>query len=223
VITPTKGDSTMTRGASPPHRRTEINPDRLHSDAAGIGAGLWVLLINTHYWKDAVLARLSGERDERSERPDEYAESTREPSTDPAVVKATSVLPAVLPSAPVGQAPSASDVDRWIFPRDMPGEYARQLTSEHLVRRMMQGRPKYVWEMKPGMTDNHFLDCRIMNMAGADLHGVGIMATPEPSSRLQAGVLATSQAEQQKKNVAAAQLQQTASLRGQLARSTLRQ
>lgn len=181
AITPTKGDSTMGRGASPPHRLTVISPDRLKSDAAGIGAGLMLLLINTHYWKDTVLARLSGDRDgEREGLVEEWSSGVSgEPAAGPAPQYSAPAAPDS-PSSPQAPSPSPSDVDRWIMPRDMPGEYARQLTSEHLVRRMVQGRPKYMWELKPGVSDNHFLDCRVMNMAGADLHGVGRMAPPPP-------------------------------------------
>jgi len=185
AITPTKGDSTMGRGASPPHRLTVISPDRLKSDAAGIGAGLMLLLINTHYWKDTVLARLSGERDaEQASQVEEWSSGAeesekRESGKAGNQDSAAKPLPSPVPS-PQSPVPAFSDPDRWIMPRDMPGEYARQLTSEHLVRRMVQGRPKYVWEMKPGISDNHFLDCRVMNMAGADLHGVGRMAPPPP-------------------------------------------
>lgn len=187
AITPTKGDGTMHRGASPPHRLTVISPDRLKSDAAGIGAGLMLLLINTSYWKDTVLARLSGERDgDRADMVEEWSsgvegtQAGRQAGTQGQEKNTGPEAGATSATSAQSTVPSASDIDRWIMPRDMPGEYARQLTSEHLVRRMVAGRPKYMWEMKPGISDNHFLDCRVMNMAGADLHGVGRMAPPPP-------------------------------------------
>ena len=49
------------------------------------------------------------------------------------------------------------------FPDWLDETYFRQLTAEYLSEAMVRGRPKRVWRQRN--RDNHFLDCRIYNMA----------------------------------------------------------
>jgi phage terminase large subunit GpA-like protein len=49
------------------------------------------------------------------------------------------------------------------FPSWLDETYFRQMTAEYLDEQMVRGRPKWVWRQRN--RDNHFLDCRIYNMA----------------------------------------------------------
>lgn len=70
-------------------------------------------------------------------------------------------------------------------------EYFRQLTSEHLVKiKMRSGIPKLEWQLQPGR-ENHYLDCRILARAAAEVVGLSRMkdadrprpaADPAPST-----------------------------------------
>lgn len=54
------------------------------------------------------------------------------------------------------------------FGRFLDEGYFKQLTAEHLAEEIYRGRPRQVWKPHSTHTDNHFLDCRIYNMALAD-------------------------------------------------------
>ena len=55
------------------------------------------------------------------------------------------------------------------FGRFLDENYFRQLTSEHLVEDTKRGRKIQIWKAA-AHTDNHFLDCRVYNMALADAY-----------------------------------------------------
>lgn len=125
------------------------------------------LLINTGYYKDFVLSRIKqaieaakvSTRGAGDDQPDHS-------NTTPAAVAA---MPAA-PGAALGAALGAAAM-RW--PIDTADEYFRQLTAEHLVRVLIKsginaGRHKLAWQMRPGRSDNHFLDTCVMTHALAD-------------------------------------------------------
>jgi len=45
--------------------------------------------------------------------------------------------------------------------------YARQLSAEELVTKSSRYGSQHVWELRPGRKDNHYLDCRVGNLAVA--------------------------------------------------------
>ena len=45
--------------------------------------------------------------------------------------------------------------------------YFKQITSEYLAKEKLRGRERQVWKVRGG-AENHFLDCRIYNMALTD-------------------------------------------------------
>lgn len=53
--------------------------------------------------------------------------------------------------------------------------YFKQITAEYLEDEIFRGRPRKVWKQRASR-DNHFLDCRIGNMAGANAYFVGFTA-----------------------------------------------
>lgn len=56
--------------------------------------------------------------------------------------------------------------------------YFRQMTAEYLADEKYRGRNRKVWKMRGGEKDNHFLDCRVYNVALAEYLGLSSM-TPE--------------------------------------------
>jgi phage terminase large subunit GpA-like protein len=54
------------------------------------------------------------------------------------------------------------------FGRDANADYFEQITSEYVVMKFKNGIPKRVWDKRPGRPDNHYLDCRIYNLAAAE-------------------------------------------------------
>lgn len=56
--------------------------------------------------------------------------------------------------------------------------YFRQITAEYLADETYRGRPRRVWKPRAGQRDNHFLDCRVYNMALAEYLGLST-TTPE--------------------------------------------
>jgi len=63
------------------------------------------------------------------------------------------------------------------FPADCAEAYLVQLTAEQQVREVAksgrnQGRPMFVWKMRPGRSDNHFFDTCVYTHALADMLGV---------------------------------------------------
>jgi phage terminase large subunit GpA-like protein len=56
------------------------------------------------------------------------------------------------------------------FGRFLDEGYFKQLTAEHLAEETYRGRPRQVWKPHSTHTDNHFLDCRIYNLALVDAY-----------------------------------------------------
>lgn len=63
------------------------------------------------------------------------------------------------------------------LPRDTPADYQRQLVSEQRVRKRdlsqarqakLASREAFVWQLRPGYPDNHYLDCRVICQALAE-------------------------------------------------------
>lgn len=48
--------------------------------------------------------------------------------------------------------------------------YFRQLTAEYLDDEIHRGRPRKIWKQQGGNAPNHYLDCRVYNMAAADAY-----------------------------------------------------
>lgn len=65
-----------------------------------------------------------------------------------------------------GQAPGAIR-GRIHFSRDAAADYFDMLTSESCVVEVKAGQPRRVWKVESGR-QNHWLDCRIYNLAGAE-------------------------------------------------------
>lgn len=53
------------------------------------------------------------------------------------------------------------------FSRDTPDEWFEMATAETIVTKVSNGYPKRVWQPMPGR-ENHYLDCRVYNMAAAE-------------------------------------------------------
>lgn len=53
------------------------------------------------------------------------------------------------------------------FSQDTPEDWFEQATAEAIVAKMVNGYPKRIWQPMPGRA-NHYLDCRIYNMAAAE-------------------------------------------------------
>jgi len=53
------------------------------------------------------------------------------------------------------------------FSRDTPEDWFEQATAEAIVAKVSNGYPKRIWQVMPGR-ENHYLDCRIYNMAAAE-------------------------------------------------------
>lgn len=56
--------------------------------------------------------------------------------------------------------------------------YFKQITAEYLADERFRGRPRRVWKVRNGF-ENHFLDCRVYNMALADYLGLNRMTDAE--------------------------------------------
>ena len=56
--------------------------------------------------------------------------------------------------------------------------YFRQLTAEYVADETFKGRKRKVWKVRFG-EENHFLDCRIYNLALAEYLGLGRMTADE--------------------------------------------
>lgn len=48
--------------------------------------------------------------------------------------------------------------------------YFKQITAEHLAEEVYRGRPRQVWKPHSTHTHNHFLDCRVYNLALVDAY-----------------------------------------------------
>lgn len=94
-----------------------------------------------------------------------------------------------------GELPSRK---RWHFPDadSLPEDYFEQLTAEECVTRFDSGHQKKMWRMKKGRDDNHYLDCRVINMAIASARGVrnlGVQAVGAAAVGVQAVAAAAQQ------------------------------
>ncbi len=58
------------------------------------------------------------------------------------------------------------------LPADCPREYLEQVTSEEEKTVMRAGVRATAWQLKPGVSQNHYLDCEVGNAAGAEAMGV---------------------------------------------------
>jgi phage terminase large subunit GpA-like protein len=56
------------------------------------------------------------------------------------------------------------------FANFLDDSYFRQLTAEYLDDEIYKGRPRKIWKQHGGNAPNHYLDCRVYNMAGADAY-----------------------------------------------------
>jgi len=56
------------------------------------------------------------------------------------------------------------------FPNFLDESYFHQITSEYLDDEIYRGRPRKVWKQQGGNAPNHYLDCRVYNMAVADAY-----------------------------------------------------
>jgi phage terminase large subunit GpA-like protein len=70
------------------------------------------------------------------------------------------------------------------FPSWLDETYFRQLVSEDLVEEVYRGRARKFWKLRSSERDNHFLDCRVYNMALADHLRLSAL-TPEDWSELE--------------------------------------
>jgi phage terminase large subunit GpA-like protein len=61
--------------------------------------------------------------------------------------------------------------------------YFRQLTAEYLAEETYRGRARKVWKLRASERDNHFLDCRVYNLALAEYLGLSSI-TPADWARL---------------------------------------
>lgn len=126
-------------------------------DGTPIPGGMESLIVNTDYWKTLVVGWIRGKPE--SAGPDE----TEEDDKAPAVIGPGFYLP--------------ENTERAL------DDYLDQLTSEHRVfSRGKKGDryPAYEWKLRPGRTDNHYFDCRVMNHALADYFGVrALVRNPE--------------------------------------------
>ena len=57
--------------------------------------------------------------------------------------------------------------------------YFRQLTAEYLAEEGVKGRRRKIWKTRPSQSDNHFLDCRIYNLALAEYLGLSSTSPAE--------------------------------------------
>jgi phage terminase large subunit GpA-like protein len=57
--------------------------------------------------------------------------------------------------------------------------YFRQLTAEYLAEEKFKGRPRKSWKVRASQPDNHFLDCRVYNLALAEYLGLSSLTHDE--------------------------------------------
>jgi phage terminase large subunit GpA-like protein len=63
------------------------------------------------------------------------------------------------------------------FPNFLDDGYFRQLTAEYLDDEIFKGRPRKIWKQQGGDAPNHYLDCRVYNMAVADIYFAALTAS----------------------------------------------
>lgn len=66
-------------------------------------------------------------------------------------------------------------VKKWHFAEDTSPAYFAQLAAEQMNRKMVAGHMVDSWSLRPGVTDNHYLDCRVINLAIAAARGVRML------------------------------------------------
>ena len=57
--------------------------------------------------------------------------------------------------------------------------YFRQVTSEYLAEETYRGRARKVWKLRASERDNHWLDCRVYNMALAERLGLSLLTADD--------------------------------------------
>lgn len=69
----------------------------------------------------------------------------------------------------------------WRVPRETDREYDSEVLSEHkaTLRDRRRGGSYEEWQLKPGMTHNHYLDCEVYAMCAAEVLGVQRVRMPE--------------------------------------------
>ncbi len=60
--------------------------------------------------------------------------------------------------------------------------YFKQLTAEYLAEETYRGRARKVWKLRASERDNHFLDCRVYNLALAEYLGLSSLTPGEWAS-----------------------------------------
>jgi phage terminase large subunit GpA-like protein len=65
------------------------------------------------------------------------------------------------------------------FPHWLDEGYMRQITAEYLADDAYRGRARKVWKQRPSQRDNHWLDCRVYNMAIAEHLGLSTLTADE--------------------------------------------
>ena len=65
------------------------------------------------------------------------------------------------------------------FPSWLDEGFFRQITSEYLAEETFKGRARKFWKLRASERDNHFLDCRIYNMALAEHLGLSSLTADE--------------------------------------------
>jgi phage terminase large subunit GpA-like protein len=65
------------------------------------------------------------------------------------------------------------------FPAWLDEAYFRQVTAEYIAEETFRGRVKKRWRQRAGQKDNHFLDCRVYNMALAEHLGLSSLSPAE--------------------------------------------
>lgn len=113
-------------------RETAYEHSRAHRQ---VFAGLMGLEIDTHVFKERIFERAR------------------------AALQARRATGAVAGDQQGGEAALTAAIDRWRLPADTPPEYLRQLVSEHYAPDPRTR--KMAWILRPGMTQNHYLDATV--------------------------------------------------------------
>lgn len=140
-----KGSGTMTKPWD--LRKIDVMPD----GRTPIPGGVWLLLVNTDHWSDALHSRIKGRPDWGD---DEEAD------------------------VPAGQIPTFSLPDN--RGGELDG-YLRQMTAEGRKEVRTQRGMVSVWALKPGRKDNHAWDAERQLLAMAEARGVRSLRRTRPA------------------------------------------
>jgi phage terminase large subunit GpA-like protein len=111
------------------------------ADGRPLASRIWLLTVNTPYYKSEVARRLRA-----------LTEQTEAPGD-------------IDPQQLIEHETGRGGLGRWYFPEDAGDDYFRQLTGEECRTRVINGRTEYEWVKRPGR-ENHYLDCAVYNEAG---------------------------------------------------------